>query len=129
MKLSEEKSVLTCCSRGDWAVAYFPYLIVFTTGYWCQLSIYWILGTFTTDVKSASRTGGLFRAFETLGQAVSYGIASRNSDPRVPLYAMAALLAVTIPCLVFLIRLIPETPVDHDDVVDVIEPTAVPALK
>lgn len=51
-----------------WAEAYMPYAIMQVTSYWCQLSIYWILGTFTTDSKSASRTGGLFRCFETMGQ-------------------------------------------------------------
>ncbi|KAK2074990.1 hypothetical protein P8C59_009155 [Phyllachora maydis] len=44
-----------------WAEAYLPYLIIFSTGYWTQLSLYWILGTFCTDVQSSSRTGGPHR--------------------------------------------------------------------
>ncbi|KPM37677.1 hypothetical protein AK830_g8888 [Neonectria ditissima] len=98
-----------------WAEAYLPYLIIFVTGYWTQLSLYWILGTFSTDVGSSSRTGGLFRAFETAGQAVSYAINSNStSDPRVPFYVNCAVLALAIPCMIFLIRLVPEAPADMD---------------
>ncbi|KAF3763925.1 MFS general substrate transporter [Cryphonectria parasitica EP155] len=103
-----------------WAEAYVPYLIIFTTGYWTQLSLYWILGTFSTDVKSSARTGGLFRAFETAGQAVSYSINSMTgSDPRHPFYVNCAVLALAIPCMVMLIRLVPEAPAEID--VDAIE--------
>ncbi|RBR10207.1 uncharacterized protein FIESC28_09593 [Fusarium coffeatum] len=98
-----------------WVEAYLPYLIMFSTGYWCQLSIYWILGTFSTDVGSSSRTGGLFRAFETAGQAVSYAINSKTgSDARIPFYVNAGLLLLTIPSMVFLIRLVPEAPASTD---------------
>ncbi|KAK6905648.1 hypothetical protein I203_106478 [Kwoniella mangroviensis CBS 8507] len=101
-----------------WAEAYLPYLIIFTTGYWTQLSIYWILGTFSTDVKSSSRTGGLFRAFETAGQAISYAINANTGDKRIPLYVLCAIFALTLPCMTALIRLIPEKPADNDDVAD-----------
>ncbi|CAG8196454.1 unnamed protein product [Penicillium olsonii] len=97
--------------RGRWAVAYVPYLIIFTTGYWTQLSLYWILGTFSTDIGSSSRTGGLFRAFETAGQAVSYAINSTSgADPIVPFYVNFAILIITVPCMVLLIRMVPEAP-------------------
>ncbi|KFY08388.1 hypothetical protein V492_06280 [Pseudogymnoascus sp. VKM F-4246] len=100
-----------------WAEAYLPYLIIFTTGYLTQLSLYWLLSTFSTDVKSSARTGGLFRAFETLGQAVSYAINSNeNADPRVALYVNCALLVGVVPCLVVLIGMVPERPVGFDDV-------------
>ncbi|KAH8759174.1 membrane protein [Hyaloscypha finlandica] len=92
---------------------------LFTTGYLCQLSLYWILGTFSTDVKANARTGGLFRAFETLGQATSYGINSRTGgDPRTAFYVNCALLALTIPCMAFLILLVPEAPAHYDNEAD-----------
>lgn len=98
-----------------WAEAYLPYLIIFTTGYLTQLSLYWILGTFSTDVMSSSRTGGLFRAFETAGQAVSYAINSHTgSDARIPFYVNCAILALAMPCMVMLIRMIPEAPASTD---------------
>ncbi|KAJ5746837.1 uncharacterized protein N7511_008533 [Penicillium nucicola] len=98
-----------------WAVAYIPYLIIFVTGYWTQLSLYWILGTFSTDIGSSSRTGGLFRSFETAGQAVSYAINSTSgADPIVPLYVNFAILIVTVPCMVLLIRMVPVTPHSTD---------------
>jgi hypothetical protein len=97
--------------------------LTFSTGYWCQLSIYWILGTFSTDVKSASRTGGLFRSFETVGQAISYGINSKLSGRNFPLYINIALLALSIPCMIGLIRLVPDKPKDHDDVADAVAET------
>ncbi|WVQ85762.1 hypothetical protein IAT38_007929 [Cryptococcus sp. DSM 104549] len=101
-----------------WAEAYLPYFIIFTTGYWTQLSLYWILGTFSADVKASSRTGGLFRAFETAGQACSYAINSNTSDKRIPLYVLCALWALAVPCMVGLISLIPEKPAETDDVAE-----------
>lgn len=95
-----------------------PYAIMLITSYWCQLSIYWILGTFSTDVKSASRTGGLFRAFETAGQAISYGINATAANKNVPMWVNIAVFVVTLPALYFLIRLVPEKPLEHDDVAD-----------
>lgn len=77
-----------------------------------------MLGTFSTDVKSSSRTGGLFRAFETAGQAVSYAINANTGDKRIPLYVVCALWIITMPCMIALIRLVPETPSDVDDVVE-----------
>lgn len=93
---------------------------MFTTGYWCQLSIYWILGTFTTDVKSSGRTGGLFRAFETVGQAISYGLNSKvnKNGANFPLYINIALLAIVIPSMIGLVMMVPTKPADHDDVAD-----------
>lgn len=89
--------------------------MTFVTGYWTQLSLYWILGTFSTDVGSSARTGGLFRAFETAGQAVSYAINSRTgSDPIIPFCVNCAVLALSLPCMVFLIRLVPEAPASMD---------------
>lgn len=41
----------------QWAEAYLPYIFIFSTGYLCQLSLYWILGTLSTDVKSSARIG------------------------------------------------------------------------
>lgn len=96
-------------------MAYVPYLIIFTTGYWTQLSLYWILGTFSTDIGSSSRTGGLFRAFETAGQAVSYAINSTSgASPIVPFYVNFAILIITVPCMMSLIRMVPEAPCDTD---------------
>jgi hypothetical protein len=96
-------------------VAYIPYLIIFVTGYWTQLCLYWILGTFSTDIGSSSRTGGLFRAFETAGQAVSYAINSTSgADPIIPFYVNFAVLLMTVPCMVLLIRMVPEAPSSTD---------------
>jgi hypothetical protein len=106
------------CPQSDgrrWAEAYLPYLLIFTTGYWTQLSLYWILGTFSSDIKSSSRTGRLFRAFETAGQAVSYAISSHTgSDTRIPFYVNCAILVLAIPSMILLIRMIPEVPASTD---------------
>jgi hypothetical protein len=104
--------------KGAWAVAYLPYFIIFVTGYWCQLYLYWVLGTFSTDVKSSSRTGGLFRAFESAGSAVTYAINSAATDKKIPLYVNSSLLAATIPCIIALIRMVPEAPSAVDDLVE-----------
>lgn len=89
---------------------------MFTTGYWSQLSLYWILGTFTQNVNSTARTSGLFRAFTTCGMAVSYGINSNaDEDPRIPFYVNCGLMVLVIPCMVALIRLVPKRLVSEDD--------------
>jgi hypothetical protein len=95
-----------------WLKAYLPYLILFVTGYWTQLQLYWILGTFSTDVKESSRSGGSFRAFETAGQAISYGLNSGGIEPRIPFYINAGLLVLVVPFIVFLIRSMPEGSVE-----------------
>ncbi|KAH7265656.1 major facilitator superfamily domain-containing protein [Fusarium redolens] len=98
-----------------WAEAYLPYLIMQSTSYVCQLSLYWILGTFSTNAGSSARSGGLLRAFETAGQTVSYAINSHSgSDARIPFYVHAAILCLTVPCMVFLIQLVPEAPAATD---------------
>ncbi|OBT81517.1 hypothetical protein VE02_09755 [Pseudogymnoascus sp. 03VT05] len=119
-KFGTEKAALDyVLNTRQWAEAYLPYLLIFTTGYLTQLSLYWILGTFSTDVKSSARTGGLFRAFETLGQAVSYAINSNAAaDPRVALYVNCGLLVAVVPCLVVLVGMVPERPVGFDVDVD-----------
>ncbi|KAI5366416.1 Putative major facilitator superfamily, MFS transporter superfamily [Septoria linicola] len=90
-----------------WAEAYLPYLLIFITGYWTQLSLYWMLGCLSTNMEGSSRVGGLFRAFETAGQAVSYGINSAAGvDPRAPLYVNCGVLVLTIPCMVLMIRMV-----------------------
>ncbi|KAH7199380.1 major facilitator superfamily domain-containing protein [Fusarium oxysporum] len=106
-----------------WAEAYLPCLIMQSTSYVCQLSLYWILGTFSTDAGSSARSGGLLRAFETAGQTVSYALNSHSgSDARIPFYIHAVILCLTVPCMVFLIRLVPEAPAATDmDVEPVIE--------
>ncbi|KAK2127762.1 major facilitator superfamily domain-containing protein [Fusarium oxysporum II5] len=106
-----------------WAEAYLPCLIMQSTSYVCQLSLYWILGTFSTDTGSSARSGGLLRAFETAGQTVSYALNSHSgSDARIPFYVHAVILCLTVPCMVFLIRLVPEAPAATDiDVEPVIE--------
>ncbi|KAJ4151726.1 hypothetical protein NW765_013254 [Fusarium oxysporum] len=98
-----------------WAEAYLPYLIMQSTSYVCQLSLYWILGTFSTNAGSSARSGGLLRAFETAGQTVSYAINSHSdSDASIPFYVHAAIQCLTVPCMVFLIRLVPEAPAATD---------------
>ncbi|KAI9638008.1 major facilitator superfamily transporter [Dioszegia hungarica] len=122
IEISKQQNPLIAYDYGihgaRWAEAYLPYLIIFVTCYWCQLSIYWILGTFSTDVKSSARTGGLFRAFETAGQAVSYGINANSANKNVPMWINIGVFVAALPCLFFLIRLVPEQPKEHDDVVE-----------
>ena len=92
-----------------WAKAYVPYLVIFVTGYWCQLTLYWILGTFSTDVKVSSRSGGVFRAFETAGQAVSYGLSSASGiQPQIAFYVNCALFVLVLPSISYLIREVPK---------------------
>ncbi|KAL1597344.1 hypothetical protein SLS60_008928 [Paraconiothyrium brasiliense] len=71
-----------------------PYLIIFVSGYWTQLTIYWVLGTFSNKTDVQSRAGGVFRAFEVAGQAISYGI---NSNKTVGYEAIMIMLIYKVP--------------------------------
>ncbi|UPX15712.1 uncharacterized protein EKO05_0006152 [Ascochyta rabiei] len=94
-----------------WSKAWIPYLIIFVTGYWTQLTLYWVLGTFSNEVEAASRAGGVFRAFEVIGQAVSYGLSSSSTiGPEIPLYVNCAVLVLVIPSMVLLIGKVPKVP-------------------
>ncbi|KAF3034409.1 hypothetical protein E8E12_005438 [Didymella heteroderae] len=94
---------------GQWAKAWIPYLVIFVTCYWTQLTLYWILGTFSNEVEVSSRAGGVFRAFEVAGQAVSYGLSSSSTIGAViPLYVNCATLVLSIPSMVILIHKVPE---------------------
>jgi hypothetical protein len=86
-----------------------PYLVIFVTGYWTQLTLYWVLGTFSDEVEVASRAGGVFRAFETAGQAVSYGLSSADHiDHVITLYFNCAVLVLAVPSMVLLIDRMPK---------------------
>lgn len=71
----------------------------------------------------------MFRAFETAGQAVSYAINSTSGATAIiPFYVNFGILIITVPCMVALIRMVPETPyaTDMDVGSDVIE--GIPAV-
>jgi uncharacterized membrane protein YhaH (DUF805 family) len=73
------------------------------------LTLYWILGTFSNEVETSSRAGGVFRAFEVSGQAISYGLSSSSSIGAViSLYVNIAVLALSVPSMALLIRRVPE---------------------
>lgn len=60
-------------------------------------------------MQSSARIGGIFRAFETAGQAISYGINSASrGDRRVPFYVNCGALGVAVPCMIALIRMVGE---------------------
>lgn len=44
-----------------------------------QSYAYWLLSCRAADVQSNARMGGVFRSAEAVGQAVSYGLMSRNN--------------------------------------------------
>ncbi|KAH9905488.1 membrane protein [Xylariomycetidae sp. FL2044] len=101
-----------------WAEAYIPYLIVCCTAFLTQICLYWILGTFSTDIMANSRTGGLFRAFETAGQATCFALNSSSGiDPKTPFYVQCGLLLASVPCMILLIQLVPDNPAATDTVV------------
>lgn len=74
-----------------------------------------MLGCLSADMQDSSRVGGLFRAFETAGQAISYGINSAsNLDHRAPFYVNCGILILTIPCMVLLVRLVSKSSTEDE---------------
>ncbi|KAJ4346324.1 uncharacterized protein N0V89_010253 [Didymosphaeria variabile] len=107
-----KKSALDYSLDGSrWAKAYMPYLIIFVSGYWTQLTLYWVLGTFSNKTEVQSRAGGVFRAFEVAGQAISYGINSNKTvGYEASLYINTALLVLVVPAMIALISKVPLRP-------------------
>lgn len=72
-----------------------------------QTLVYWILGQFASDVSTNARTGGVFRCWETVGQAVSYGINSKASNKFIPFGIYVGLFGIAVPLLWLIIQELP----------------------
>lgn len=69
--------------------------------------MYWLLSCFATDVTSNARNGGIFRFWEAVGQAISYGVSSRKELGNTPLYGVLVVIAVQVPFTWLVIRTVP----------------------
>jgi hypothetical protein len=69
--------------------------------------VYWLLSCFATDVTSNARNGGIFRFWEAVGQAISYGVSSRKELGNTPLYGVLVVIAVQVPFTWLVIRTVP----------------------
>ncbi|WVW81539.1 hypothetical protein I302_103534 [Kwoniella bestiolae CBS 10118] len=104
-------------SRSTWAAAYLGQLLMHCSGFCFQVYLYWILATFSNDLKAASRIGGTFRAFECAGQATSFGLVSKYPRALKTFYFNASLIVPALFFMVLLARSVPETPAEVDDMV------------
>ncbi|KAI1380273.1 duf895 domain protein membrane protein [Hypoxylon crocopeplum] len=84
-------------TTGRWFSMWFPYVMYVVTCWMSQTLVYWVLGQFASDVATNARTGGVFRSWETVGQAVSYGINSRVANQFIPFGVYLGLFAVAMP--------------------------------
>jgi hypothetical protein len=72
-----------------------------------QQYVYWLLSCFATDVQSNARNGGIFRFWEAVGQAISYGISSRKELGVSPFYGCLVVIAFQVPFTWLIIRTVP----------------------
>ncbi|CZR58693.1 uncharacterized protein PAC_08585 [Phialocephala subalpina] len=99
----------------------FIYLV---SAWMSQTLIYLVLGQFASDVTTNARTGGVFRSWETVGQAVSYGINSKVSNRFVPLGIYFGLFVIAMPLFWMVLQELPvdsKVPVHVDEDGHVIE--------
>ncbi|WVQ94653.1 hypothetical protein IAU59_001733 [Kwoniella sp. CBS 9459] len=82
---------------GRWVACWFPNLIYATMSWTSQTLVYWVLGQFASDVTTNARTGGVFRSWETVDQAVSYGINSHVGNKYVPFGIYFGLFVIAMP--------------------------------
>ncbi|KAH8883766.1 duf895 domain protein membrane protein [Thozetella sp. PMI_491] len=75
---------------GTWLSRWIPWLIYITL-------VYWVLGQFASDVGTNARTGGVFRSWETVGQAISYGINSKASNQYIPFGLYFGIFIIATP--------------------------------
>lgn len=73
-----------------------------------QTLVYWMLGQFASDVTTNARTGGVFRSWETVGQAVSYGINAHTTNKYIPFSIYIAAFVVAMPGFYITLNEIPE---------------------
>ncbi|KAK8861196.1 hypothetical protein IAR55_002015 [Kwoniella newhampshirensis] len=93
---------------GRWFVAWFPYFIYATTSWMSQTLVYWVLGQFASDVTTNARTGGVFRSWETVGQAVSYGINSHVGNKYIPFGIYFGLFVIAMPLFWLVVQTVPK---------------------
>ncbi|WVQ97276.1 hypothetical protein IAU59_004387 [Kwoniella sp. CBS 9459] len=91
-----------------WFAAYAPSWMYFVFSYVGQIYVYWILGQFASNVTSNARTGGVYRSWETVGQAVSYGMYSQVKNEYVPIGVLPALTVACAPGLWMIVKGLPE---------------------
>lgn len=72
-----------------------------------QTLVYWVLGQFASDVSTNARTGGIFRSWETVGQAVSYGINSHTASQFIPFGIYFGLFVVAMPLFYMVLLEVP----------------------
>lgn len=65
------------------------------------------MSCFATDVQSNARNGGIFRFWEAVGQAISYGVSSRKELGNTPLYGVLVVIAFQLPFTWLVIRTVP----------------------
>ncbi|TIB82179.1 hypothetical protein E3Q22_00529 [Wallemia mellicola] len=96
-------------SSSDYPRSFLPYFFIQSAGPMQQSFCYWLISSFGSDVQSNTRMGGVFRAIEAAGQAVSYGLMSADN---VPLWAgfgaNFGLLLVSVFPMVFTLRSVPK---------------------
>ncbi|KAK8869439.1 hypothetical protein IAR55_000003 [Kwoniella newhampshirensis] len=80
-----------------WVAMWLPYWIYNVNAWMSQTLVYWMLGQFASDVTTNARTGGVFRAWETVGQAVSYGINSHTTNKYIPFGIYIGIFLLAMP--------------------------------
>lgn len=73
----------------------------------CQTYIYWLISCFSDDVTANARNGGVFRAIEAAGQAVSYGLNSKVQRVIISIGINFALCLLAIPGCIAVIQTVP----------------------
>ncbi|KAF4938598.1 UNC93-like protein 2 [Colletotrichum fructicola] len=91
----------------EWLARWLPYLIYVTNAWMSQTLVYWVLGQFASDVSTNARTGGVFRSWETVGQAISYGINSHVASQFIPFGIYFGIFVVAMPLFYMVLLEVP----------------------
>ncbi|WVQ62893.1 uncharacterized protein L199_001042 [Kwoniella botswanensis] len=92
---------------GRFVSAWFPHFIYATMSWASQTLVYWVLGQFASDMTTNARTGGVFRSWETVGQAVSYGINAHSGNKYVPFGIYFGLYVISMPLFWIVLQTLP----------------------
>lgn len=75
--------------------------------------VYWLVGTFDSDVEIVTLSVGIVRCFKSVGSALAFGIGAARVDPMVNLVIAFVAFAVCIVPTYLVTFMVPEHPRDQ----------------
>jgi hypothetical protein len=80
-----------------------------------QSYLYWLMGAMSNDSNTLARYAGFYKAVQSAGGAISFGIDAVHTSLTVELIICWALVAVSLPLIWLVARQVTNTNMDSED--------------